>query len=39
MKAMKEEMGEDGYRTYSTIKKVKAMMGITQAKMPFDLTH
>ena len=35
-KAMKEELGEDGYHTYITIKKVKAMVGITQARMPFD---
>lgn len=38
LKAMKEEMGEDGYRTYTTIKKVKASVGITQTKLPFDLT-
>ncbi|HEX9510332.1 MAG TPA: signal peptide peptidase SppA [Puia sp.] len=38
MKVMKEEMGEEGYRTYITLKKVKASVGITQAKLPFDLT-
>ena len=38
MKAMKDELGEDGYRTYTTIKKVKASIGITQTKLPFDLT-
>ena len=38
LKAMKDEMGEEGYRTYTTLKKVKASMGITQAKLPFDLT-
>ena len=37
MKAMKEELGEDGFRTYMTVKKVKAMVGVTQAKMPFEL--
>ena len=36
MKAMKAEMGEGGYRTYTTIKKVKAMVGVTQARLPFD---
>ena len=36
MKAMKEELGEDGYRTYTTIRKMKAMVGVTQARMPFD---
>jgi len=38
LKAMKDEMGEEGYRTYTTLKKVKASVGITQAKLPFDLT-
>lgn len=37
-KAMKEEMGEDGYRTWQAVKKVKSMIGITQAKLPYDLT-
>jgi protease IV len=36
--AIKEELGEDGYRTYMTIKKVKAMMGTVQTRLPFDLT-
>jgi protease IV len=36
--AMKEELGEDGYRTYMTIKKVKAMVGTSQTRLPFDLT-
>ncbi|MBS1666564.1 MAG: signal peptide peptidase SppA [Bacteroidetes bacterium] len=36
--AIKEELGEDGYRTYSSIKKVKAMVGKTQARLPFDFT-
>jgi len=37
MKAMQEELGEDGYRTYMTIKKVRSMVGVTQARMPWDL--
>jgi protease IV len=37
MKAMKEEMGEDGFRTYMTLKKVKSMVGSTQTRLPFDL--
>jgi protease-4 len=37
MKAMKDELGEDGFRTYMTIKKVKSMVGVTQTRMPFDL--
>lgn len=36
--AMKEELGEDGYRTYMTIKKVRAMVGTAQTRLPFDLT-
>ena len=36
--AVKEELGEDGYRTYMTIKKVKSMVGTSQARLPFDLT-
>ncbi|HET6254836.1 MAG TPA: signal peptide peptidase SppA [Puia sp.] len=34
---MKDELGEDGYRTYMTIKKIKSMTGKTQMRLPFDL--
>jgi protease-4 len=37
IKSMKDELGEDGYRTYQTIKKVKSMVGKTQTRLPFDL--
>jgi protease IV len=37
VKAMKDELGEDGYRMYEAIKKVKAMAGKTETRMPFDL--
>jgi protease-4 len=37
-KAMKDQLGEDGYKTWITIKKLKASVGIGQAKLPFDLT-
>jgi protease-4 len=37
VKAMKQEIGEEGYRTYMTLKKVKSMAGVTQARLPFDL--
>ena len=37
MKAVKEEIGEEGYRTYTMLKKVKAMVGVTEARLPFDL--
>ena len=36
--AIKEELGEDGYRTWSTLKKVKSMIGVTETRLPFDLT-
>ena len=35
--AIKEELGTDGVRTYSTLKRVKQLLGITQTRMPFDL--
>ncbi len=35
---IKEELGDEGYRTYMTIKRVKSMMGTRQARLPFDLT-
>jgi len=37
-KAIKEQLGEDGYKTWSIIKKAKSMVGVSQAKLPFDLT-
>lgn len=36
--AVKEEIGEDGYRTFVTLKKVKSMIGVTETRLPFDLT-
>ena len=36
--AVKEEIGEEGYRTWVTLKKVKSMIGITETRLPFDLT-
>jgi protease-4 len=36
--AVKDELGEDGYRTFTTLKKVKSMIGVTQSRLPFDLT-
>jgi len=37
MKAIKDEIGEDNYRTYSTLKKIRSMVGVSQARLPFDL--
>jgi protease-4 len=36
--AVKEELGEDGYKTYMIIKKAKALVGTCQTRLPFDLT-
>jgi protease-4 len=36
--AMKNELGEDGMKTYQTIKRVKQMVGVTQARLPFEMT-
>lgn len=37
VKAMKDEIGEDGYHTYSTLKKMRSLVGVTQTRLPFDL--
>ena len=37
-KAMKEELGEDGYKTWNTIKKMRSLVGTCQARLPFDLS-
>lgn len=36
--AMQKELGEDGMKTYQTIKRVKQMVGVTQARLPFEMT-
>ena len=36
--AIKAELGEDGAKTYSTIQRVKNIIGVTQTRMPFDFT-
>jgi len=36
--AVREELGEEGFRTWSTLKKVKTMIGTMQTRLPFDLT-
>jgi len=38
IKAVKDEIGEEGYRTYTTLKKVRSMIGVSQTRLPFDLT-
>lgn len=36
--AMKTELGEDGIKIYQTIKRVKQMVGVTQTRIPFEMT-
>jgi protease IV len=35
--AIEKDLGVDGMRTYSTLKKVKQLLGITQTRIPFDI--
>ncbi|HYE53429.1 MAG TPA: signal peptide peptidase SppA, partial [Chitinophagaceae bacterium] len=37
-KVMTEELGEDGTKIYTTLRRVKAMMGSAQARLPFEFT-
>jgi len=36
--AMKAELGENGMKSYETLKRIKQMMGVTQARLPFEFT-
>jgi len=36
--AVRQEIGEEGYRSWITLKKLRSMIGITETKLPFDLT-
>jgi protease-4 len=36
--AMQKELGEDGMKTYQSIKRVKQLVGISQARIPFEMT-
>ena len=36
--AMQKELGEDGMKTYQSIKRVKQMVGVSQARLPFEMT-
>ena len=37
MKAIKEEIGEEGYSIYTSMRKIKGAVGKAQASMPFEL--
>jgi len=34
---IKNELGEEGYKTYSAIRSIKQLVGVAQAKMPFEI--
>ncbi|HUQ66227.1 MAG TPA: signal peptide peptidase SppA [Flavitalea sp.] len=34
---IKNELGEEGYKTYSAVRKVKQFMGVIQTRMPYEL--
>jgi protease-4 len=36
--AMQKELGEDGMKTYQSIKRVKQMVGVSQARLPFEMS-
>jgi protease-4 len=36
--AIQKELGEEGMKTYQTMKRVKQMVGVTQARIPFEMT-
>jgi protease-4 len=36
VKAMKEELGDEGYKSFLSIKKVKSYLGVPQTRLPFD---
>ncbi|WP_207510734.1 signal peptide peptidase SppA [Longitalea luteola] len=36
--ALQKELGEEGIKTFQTLKRVKAMVGITQARLPFEFS-
>ncbi|MDF2189947.1 signal peptide peptidase SppA [Paraflavitalea sp. CAU 1676] len=36
--AIREELGAEGMKTYNTLKRAKAMVGVSQARLPFDFS-
>ncbi len=34
---IKKELGIEGFQTYSAVKTIKQFIGITQARMPFEI--
>jgi protease-4 len=38
IQAMKDELGEDGYKTFTAAKKMRSFLGTPQARIPFDFS-
>ncbi len=38
IKAMKEELGQQGFKAYNALKEVKAIVGVTQARLPIGFS-
>ncbi len=38
IKAIKDELGEDGYKTFTATKRLKSFIGIPQTRLPFDFS-
>jgi protease-4 len=36
--AIQKELGDEGMKTWQTMKRVKQMMGVTQARLPFEMS-
>ena len=36
--AIQKELGDEGMKTWQTMKRVKQMMGVTQARIPFEMS-
>src|SRR5262249_51753184 len=36
VKAMKEQLGEEGYKTFTSVKRIRSYIGTTQSRLPFD---
>ena len=36
--AVRQEIGEENYRSWMTLKKLESMIGVSETKLPFDLT-
>nr|WP_315816628.1 S49 family peptidase [Paraflavitalea speifideiaquila] len=37
-KAVREELGAEGFKTYKALKRARAMVGVSQARLPFEFS-